>query len=457
MDPLSLLKSYLKCPSVSADPAYMQGMADARAVLIDAFNRIGLDVEEVPTDLHSIILAQRKGDSSWPHVVIYGHYDVQPPDPLELWSSDPFEPQLIDGCMVARGAADNKGPFMAYIVALSRLLKEDPNIPLRISVIVEGEEEMGSPSFSPFIRRYKEQLMGDFLFFSDTQSVSTEQVVVSTGLRGISALEVELTGPNMDLHSGVNGGSVRNPIQALVTLLSSLHTPEGWVNIPGFYDAVQTPSNWEREQLRHLDQSEEAYREFLGVPSLYVPPGYSAFEAIRFLPTLEYNGIKGGYQGAGSKTIIPSTASAKLTLRLVPGQEAKKIEDLVIQTLKDRLPSGVSLKIENTGGGDPYGFAPPKSNEPSAANLNPQLLKAFELLDRSVSSVFGKAPLYLKEGGSLPIIAEFKAVTGMDSLMLGLTPPDSKIHAPNEKFDLCMLEKGSEVVFQVLKGLSKKG
>lgn len=454
-DALKTLEAYLKYPSVSTDPAYAEGMAGARGFLKQTFEQMGLVVEEVPTPLHAVILAEKKGDPSWPHIIIYGHYDVQPPEPLALWDTPPFEPSVRGGHLFARGAADNKGPLMAHIAAVARLLEEDPAIPLRLTFMIEGEEETGSPSFSAFMEAYKERLKGDFVLLSDTQSLSADQIAITTGLRGLVALEVELSGPRADLHSGLHGGAVRNPIQALVQLLATLHTSDGWVNIPGFYDAVEKPTDWECEQVKNIPQTAEEYRDFLGVSSLHTPPGHTPFEAIRFLPTLEYNGITGGYQGIGSKTIIPSKASVKITARLVPGQKASEVEALIIRTIEERLPEGVTLKITPHGGGDPYGVYPPGNPASAIHPVNEPLHKAFLAVDKAIQAVFGLPPVYLKEGGSIPIIAQIKAITGMDSLMIGLCTPESSIHAPNENFDLSLLDKGAEAIFQLLQAVGR--
>ncbi|HKB90371.1 MAG TPA: M20/M25/M40 family metallo-hydrolase, partial [Opitutaceae bacterium] len=416
---------------------------------------IGFVVEVCKTDLHPIILAHRGGDASWPHVIIYGHYDVQPADPLNLWKTAAFEPTERDGRLYGRGAADNKGPLMVHITAVGRVLEKNPNLPLQITFMIEGEEEMGSPSFPKFLQQYQDRLKADFVFLSDTGIPRPDQVVITCGLRGLMLFDVELTGPKSDLHSGLHGGVLRNPIQALAELCATLHTSDGRVNIPGFYDDVLDVEPWEREELKQLGQSEEAYKEFLGISSFYTPTGYTPFEAVRFLPTLEFNGIGGGYQGEGTKTVIPSKAFAKISCRLVPNQSPDKIRALVYKTLRERCPSGVAIKLIDQHFGVPYVVVPPgRSNTPK--DQSPVLAKGFKAVHGAVTDIFGKAPLYLREGGSVPIIADIKRVLGLDSVLLGLFLPEDNLHAPNESFHLGVMKKGIEVSERVLAELASK-
>lgn len=448
-DPIEKLKAFIRCRSVSTDPAYASGMEDARAFLRDLLGGMGLAVETVSTGGEPVILARREGDPSWPHVIIYGHYDVQPADPFELWESEPFEPEVRGDRLYGRGAADNKGPLLVHLTALGELLEKHPDLPLRVSVMVEGEEEIGSPSFGTFLREQGPRLDGDFVLLSDTGNPSEDQVVITCGLRGIMTFEVEMIGPRTDLHSGLHGGVLRNPIQALAELIATLHDAEGRVAIDGFYDDVMPVEAWEREELKRLGVSEAAYREFLGISEFYTPPGYTPFEAIRFLPTLECNGIGGGYQGEGSKTIIPSRAFAKLSCRLVANQDPDKIAQLVEKTLRERCPSGVKMKVRMGHKGAPYVVVPPdRPNTPP--DQNAALAEAFRAMDRAVSDVFGRPPVYAREGGSVPIIADIRRELGLDSLMLGLFLPEDNLHAPNESFHLGVMRRGIEVSRRVL-------
>lgn len=455
LDPLTIIKDYVKHPSISTDPAYAEGMSGARDYVRGVLESIGFKVEVVKTGLHPILLAERGGDPSWPHVLLYGHYDVQPADPLNLWTTPAFEPTVRHGRVYGRGTADNKGPQAVQLAALSRVLDRHPDLPLRISFLIEGEEEMGSPSFPAFLQDNRARLgKADFVLLSDTASPNPHQLVITTGLRGLTGLEVRVIGPRVDLHSGMHGGALLNPIQALVELCASLHLPDGTVNVPGFYEQVVPPADWERKELKRYPLSEEDYRRFLGVPAFHRAPGYSPLEAVRFGPTLEFNGIGGGYQGTGSKTVIPSSAFAKITCRLVPNQDPETIRDSVEKSLRDRAPAGVRVDVLLHDGGVPYFVAPPgRSNTPK--DQSPVLARAFTAASQAVEKGFGCPPLYLREGGSVPIIGQIKAVTGLDSLMLGLFTPEDNLHAPDESFDLGMMERAVlvyEKLFELIAG-----
>jgi acetylornithine deacetylase/succinyl-diaminopimelate desuccinylase-like protein len=452
-DPVEQLKEFVRHPSVSTDSKYREGMRGAQEFVSGLLRSLGFAVEVVKTNLHPIILAQRVGDPAWPHVIIYGHYDVQPPDPLSLWRTPPFEPTERDGRLWGRGTADNKGPLMVHLTAVGRLLEKHPDLPLRITFVIEGEEETGSPSFLPFLQAYKDRLKADLVFLSDTGIPREDQVVITCGLRGLVLFDIEVTGARTDLHSGLHGGVLRNPIQALAELCATLHTPDGRVNIPGFYDDVLDVEPWERDELLRLGTREDEYREFLGIPAFHAPPGYTPFEAVRFLPTLEFNGIGGGYQGEGSKTVIPSKAFVKISCRLVPNQTPEKIRPLLYAALRARMPADVTFRIIDQHDAIPYIVVPPsRSNTP--ANQPALLARAFRAVDTAVTAVFGRAPLYLREGGSIPIIADIKRVLGLDSVLLGLFLPEDNLHAPNESFNLNVMQKGTAVSERVLAALA---
>jgi acetylornithine deacetylase/succinyl-diaminopimelate desuccinylase-like protein len=453
-DPVEKLKEFIRHPSISADSRQAAGMAGARDFVAGLLQSLGFAVEIVPTALHPIILARRGGRPEWPHVIIYGHYDVQPADPLDLWQTPPFEPTIRDGRIYGRGAADNKGPLLVHVTAVGRLLEQNPGLPLRITFLVEGEEETGSPSFPAFLKQYAAELrQADFVFLSDTGIPREDQMVITTGLRGLTLFDLQVTGPKGDLHSGLHGGVLRNPLQALAEVCATLHTPDGRVNVPGFYDDVLEVHPWERDELAKLGGDPKAYAAFLGVDSFHTPPGYTPFEAVRFLPTLEFNGMGGGYQGEGTKTVIPSKAFAKISCRLVPNQDPVKIRRLVMAAIQARRPSGVTFDFVEQHQANPYGVVPPgRSNTPP--DQSPVLARAFRATDAAVTEVWGKPPLYLREGGSVPIIADIKRVLGLDSLLLGLFLPEDNLHAPNESFKLSVMEKGIATSMRILAALA---
>ncbi len=437
--PVNALKDYVECASVSADPSFGEGVTAAREFAQARLKELGFTVELVSTPINPIILATR-GDPSWPRLVIYGHYDVQPPDPLDLWMTDPFIAVERDGRLYGRGAADNKGPQIVHMAALARVLKENPEYPIHITYLIEGEEEIGSPSFRGFLEEHKNKLQGDMLLVSDTGSPGPNQLVVTTGLRGLCAMEVKIFGPKQDLHSGVHGGALLNPLQALMSVCASLHDEHGKVTVPGFYDSVCAPEQWEKDELDKLPLKEDEYAKFLGIQEFSPPPGYSPLEGIRFCPTLEFNGIGGGYQGEGSKTVIPSESFAKITCRLVPNQKAADIASKVKAALINACPSSVRIEVDVKGGGDPYIVIPP-GKPGSSGNESALMTKAFLVAEDCIQSNFGNRPIFLREGGSIPIIQDLKEVVGLDSLMIGLFTNEDNLHAPNESFHLGIMQK----------------
>ena len=456
-DPVEKLKEFVRHQSVSTDSRFKEGMIGAQTFVSDLLASLGFKVEVVKTELHPIVFAQRGDDPSWPHVVIYGHYDVQPAEPLNLWKTPAFEPTVIGNRIYGRGTADNKGPLMANIAAVAELLEENPKLPLRITFLVEGEEEMGSPSFPKFLERYADRLReADFVYLSDTVLPRADQVVITCGLRGLALLDVQVTTAKSDLHSGLHGGVLRNPIQALAEILATLHTPDGRVNVPGFYDDVLDVEPWEREELKKFGGDAEQYKQFLGIKEFYTTKGYTPFEALRFMPTLEFNGIGGGYQGEGTKTVIPSKAFAKLSCRLVPKQNPDKIKELVRQAILARAPKDVTVEFVDQHKGDPYVVVPPgRSNTPK--DQSPVLAGAFEEMEKASNAIWGKPPLYLREGGSIPIIPDIKRVTGLDSILFGLFLPEDNLHAPNEGFNLDIMRRGTATTKHVLAGVARRG
>lgn len=456
MESIEKLKEYVSYASVSTDPQFKAEVFKAHDFVARQLEELSFEVESVKTPLNPIVLGKRRTDPSHPHVMLYAHYDVQPADPVELWKSPPFEARIEDNKLYARGSTDNKGPFIAQIMGLKALLKEHPDLPLNITFMVEGEEEIGSPSFERFLKEHKAIFQdADVLLISDTTCPSPDQITFTTALRGIICLEVDIFGPEKDLHSGLFGGGILNPIRALSKILASLHNDDGLVNIDGFYDGIEAPEDWEREELKKYPMSEEKLKELTGVPAFSPPKGYTAMEAARFLPTLEYNGIYGGYQGEGSKTIIPSKVSVKITCRLVPGQNPSRIINLVKKTLQERKPNGVRLAVKEIGDpGEPYVSIPPeRSNSPSPY---PEVLgRAYRAAHDAIVEVTGNAPLYVREGGSIPIIGLIKRETQLDSVMLGLSLNGDNMHSPNECYNLKMLEQGEEIYKHILKIIAK--
>ncbi len=454
-DPVELLREYIAHASVSTDPSASVGMRGAIDFAARQLRDLGFAVEEVATPLHPILLAERRTVPEDPHILVYGHYDVQPSDPDDLWTTPPFQAEVRRDRIYGRGAADNKGPQIVHMAALAKALEKNPDLALNITWFIEGEEEIGSPSFRGFLKEYKDRLgEADFVLLSDTGSPSPDQLVVTTALRGLVSLEVRLTGPKTDLHSGIHGGAVRNPIQALSTLLATLHNADGSVNLPGFYEGVSLPEDWEREELSRLPLTEEAYARNLDVDEFFTAPGYNALEAVRFGPTLEINGIGGGFQGEGQKTVIPSQAFAKLTCRLVAGQNAERVQALLVETLHKRCPSGVRISVQTHGSGDPYSIVPPgRPNTP--ADQSPAIQRGFAALERAIESTFGKRPLYLREGGSVPIIADLKNIVGLDTIMVGLFTPEDNLHAPDESFHLDILRNGIDAFAQIFTDLAR--
>ena len=455
-DPVALLTQFVAHASVSTDPTASAHMIGAREMVVDLLEKLDFECSLVDTPVHPVVIAQRGQHLSegTPHIVIYGHYDVQPADPIELWKSPPFEAEVRGERIYGRGAADNKGEVITHMCALARVLDKNPELPLRITYLIEGEEEIGSPNFEKVLEAHADLLKSaDFVLVSDTSIPTADQVAVTTQLRGLVDLELTLTGPQMDLHSGEHGGAIRNTIQALTELMATLHTEDGRVNIPGFYDDVLPFPEWEREELKNLPESAEAYGKFLGVDRFYVPEGMTPFESIRFMPTLEMNGIGGGYQGPGSKTVIPSTAFVKITCRLVLNQDPEDIFLKVKTALEDRLPSGVKMEIKNKAGAPAYLVVPP--GRPNSDPDQPKALShAFGLAESAFEEAFGSRPLYIRGGGSIPIIGLIRDKTGLDALMLGLATPEDRIHSPNESFHLGVMEKGIAAFEKVFSGLA---
>jgi acetylornithine deacetylase/succinyl-diaminopimelate desuccinylase-like protein len=433
--------SFLRFPSVSTDDHYKQKLEECARWLVEKLTSIGLDTQLVPTRGHPIVWARNKHQPGRRTVLIYGHYDVQPPDPLELWESPPFEPVLKNGYVFARGATDNKGQILSHIVGIQETIEQNGDLPVNVHLVIEGEEEIGSAHLGSFLEENSAVLKSNVAVISDTGMIAPRTPTLSYGLRGITALEVKVTGPKMDLHSGVFGGAVANPITALAQLLATLHDHEGRVAIAGFYDRVKPLEDWEREAWRKLPvDGDKLILEETGAPELFGEAGYNSVERIWARPTAEINGIGGGYQGKGTKTVIATHAMAKLTFRLVPEQTGDEIQELAKAHLQKHLPKGVTLEI-TTGHSGPWYLTDPHSALGEAAQR--VLCKAFQ---REVALP--------REGGSIPIVSQFREILGIETLLMGLALPDCRAHSPNENFPLENFEGGIRLNKAVLQELA---
>src|SRR5437870_226668 len=434
--------SFLRFPSVSTDDQFAPKIRECAQWLSSKLAGIGLESKVVPTAGHPIVWARNKHREGRPTVLIYGHYDVQPPDPLELWDSPPFEPVLKDGYVFARGATDNKGQILSHIIGIQETIEQNADLPVNLHLVIEGEEEIGSVHLGGFLEENRDALKSDAAVISDTGMIARGTPTLSYGLRGVTALEIKVTGPKMDLHSGVFGGAVANPITALAQLLATLHDREGRVAIAGFYDRVKPLEDWEREAWRKLPvDGDKLIREETGAPELFGEAGYNSMERIWARPTAEINGIGGGYQGKGTKTVIASHAMAKLTFRLVPEQEGDEILKLAKAHLQKNSPKGVTMEI-TTGHSGPWYLTDPHSALGEAAQR--ALRKAF---DRDVALI--------REGGSIPIVSQFRGILGIETLLVGLALPDCRAHSPNENFPLENFEGGIRLNKEILQELAQ--
>jgi len=419
---LDLLFEFLRFPTVSTKADHAPQMWACAQWLEALLRHGGFKVEVCETGGHPAVLAHGPEAPGRPTVLIYGHYDVQPEEPLNLWTSPPFEPAIRNKRVFARGSTDNKGQILAHLLGAIHLLREEGALPVNLIFLIEGEEETGSTHLDDFIRARRNELRCDVIAISDTGMVAEGYPTLTQSLRGIAAMEVFLRGPATDLHSGIFGGAVVNPAAALVKILAALHDAQGRVAVPGFYDDVTTIPSAEREMLASLPISEADYQRETGVLLLGGEAGYSSLERIGIRPTAEINGLTSGYQGEGTKTVLPSTASAKLTFRLVPNQKPDRVLNLVEIHLQNLLPPGVEMEIVRGHGGMPY-VLDLKSPWCGAA------LRALE-------QTFGQKPALMREGGSIPIVQKFRDLLGSDTLLLGLAAPDCKAHAPDENFPL---------------------
>ncbi len=435
---LEQLLTFLRIPSVSADPEFKGDVRNAAVFLVDHMKDLNIDqVKLYETDGHPIVYGEKIINKDYPTVLVYGHYDVQPPDPLDLWESPPFEPVIKktskheQGAIFARGACDDKGQMFMHLKAFEGMHSTD-ELPCNVKFMFEGEEEVGSDNLEHFCREYSDMLACDVILISDTSIIANDTPSINVGLRGLSYLEVEVTGPNRDLHSGVYGGAVGNPINILTKMISSLQDENNRITIPGFYDDVANLTSEERTDLNSAPFNEAEYKEDLGIDAVHGESTFTTLERTSIRPTLDVNGIWGGYIGEGAKTVLPSKAFAKISMRLVPNQSSDKITELFSKHFKSIAPDSVKLEVRPHHGGEPV-VLPTESIEYEAAKM-------------AMAETFGKQPIPERGGGSIPIVALFEEVLGVKTVLMGFGLDSDAIHSPNEHFGLFNFYKGIETI-----------
>lgn len=429
---ISELVELLRIPSISADPAHKNAVLNMAEAMKARLEAAGADkVELCPTKGYPVVYGEKIIDPKLPTVLVYGHYDVQPPDPLDLWNSPPFEPVIKDGYIYARGSSDDKGQAYMHVKAFE-LMMQTNTLPCNVKFMIEGEEEVGSENLGPFLRENKEKLKADIILVSDTSIISNDIPSVTVGLRGLAYLQVEVTGPNRDLHSGLYGGAVANPINILCEMIASLKDKNNHITIPGFYDDVMELSQEERIEMGKAPFNLDAYKKALDIEDVHGEAGYSTIERTSIRPSLDVNGIWGGYTGEGAKTVIASKAYAKISMRLVPNQDHQKITALFQKHFESIAPKSVKVKVMPHHGGEPV--------------VTPIDSPAYLAASKAMETTFGKKPVPTRSGGSVPIIALFKSVLGLDSVLMGFGLDSDAIHSPNEKFGIFNYLKGIETI-----------
>lgn len=440
---LEELKDFLRIPSVSTQVEHRSDMIRAAVWIREQLLDTGFPRAEVmPTRGHPIIYAEwLAAGPEKPTVLIYGHYDVQPPEPFELWHTPPFEPTVVDDSLFARGAADDKGQVFIHIKALEAFQKTDGMPPVNIKMLIEGEEEIGSPSLAPFIREHRDLLRADVALISDSHILGKELPTIVYALRGMAYVEVEVTGPAGDLHSGIYGGAVQNPINALCAMISKLQDEHGRILIPGFYDKVRDLEPEERAEMAKIPFDREVWLAEAGVMREWGEPDYTVIERTTARPTLDVNGIWGGYIQPGAKTVLPSKAFAKISMRLVPDQNHEEISRLIADYFQKLAPPAVSVEVRDLHGGAGA----------MVRRDSPAMNAAF----RAYAAAFGREPIFVREGGSIPVVATFQKVLGIDTILMGFGLPDDNLHAPNEKFSVSNFYRGIQTSLHFLTNLAE--
>ncbi len=429
---LKELLDLLRIPSVSAKSEHNGDMQACAKAVVKSLTDAGAQVATIyETEGHPIVYGAIIVDPSFPTVLVYGHYDVQPADPLELWKSGPFEPTIIDGKIFARGACDDKGQFYMHVKALEIMTKTN-TMCTNIKFVIEGEEEIGSPNLATFVKANKELLKADVILISDTAMISMDNPSIDIGVRGLSYIEIEVTGPNRDLHSGVYGGAVANPITILSKMIAACHDENNHITIPGFYDDVIESTASERAKMAEAPFDENDFKQDLGVANVWGEKGYSTNERTGIRPTLEVNGIWGGYTGEGAKTVLPSKAFAKISCRLVPNQSATIITKKVLNYFKSIAPDNVTITAFEHHGGEPYS-TPIDSHE-------------YQSAAKAITTTFGKEPIPVRGGGSIPICSLFEQELGLKIVFMGFGLDSDNLHSPNEKYDIVNFYKGIETI-----------
>lgn len=434
--PLDDLLTCLRFPSISTDRAHREDVRECAQWLVAKLSSMSLKTSLHETARHPVIVARSAPVPGKPTLLIYGHYDVQPVDPLDQWISPPFEPRIEGGRIYARGATDNKGQLMAHLCGVEETLRKYAGLPLNLIFLFEGEEEIGSPNLEPFLKNHREELKCDIIAISDTGMVAPGVPTFTYGLRGIACVEIEVTGPKIDLHSGIFGGAVANPNTVMARIVASLHDAAGRINIPGFYDSVRAVEPWESAAWAVLPGGAAETLALTGVPKLSGEAGFTDYERRWARPTAEVNGIGGGYQGEGSKTVIPQSAFAKLSFRLVPDQKPEQILGLVRAHLRSVCPDTVELTIKSGHCGQPYAMDPNTKFGMAAR--------------RALETTFSRETALIREGGSIPIVQTFRDVLGVETLLLGLALPDCQAHAPNENFPIENFDAGRRLNHHLL-------